>query len=485
VAARLAASGADLAAVGASALDAAAVDEIRLTDGQVPLDRLIALRAPARNSADALARTAADLDAVRRPWLAPPLRDDLLDLEQRVDDAEEDAELAVQVADALPPMLGEHGPRRYFLAVITPSEARGSGGIIGNYGEIVAEDGKLTLAKLGRIGTELNLVNQGQRTLSGPPEYLDRYAKFHPELFWQNATLSPDFPTASQVIAELYPQSGGQPIDGVISVDPVFLARLLRVIGPVDVPNLDEPLTARNAERQLLFEQYLRFDNPDRIDFLGDAAQTIWDRFTSSDLPGPRALADAVGPAVSARHLQVASFDAAEQRMLDRLDLTGRMPAVDGDFLGVVTQNASGNKIDWFLDRSYSYDVTIDDGGRLEAQLHLELTNRAPASGLPQYVIGPFPGIDIDPGVNRMMLSIYSPWGLEHGTINGQPLLVESGHEHDRSVYSTFVDIPPGTTAVIDVRLAGTYPDRDYRLDVLRQPMVRVDEVRTTIRDRR
>lgn len=484
VASTLAERGAVLSEVGASALGAARFDEIRLTNGSVPVDRLAALVEPARKTERELAETGRVLGGVARAWLAPPLADGLVDLESRVERAHDDALLAIEVAETVPAMLGADGPRRYLLAIVTPSEARGSGGILGNYGEVVADKGRLSLSRLGR-SSDLNEVNEGRRKLTGPPEYLGRLAPFHPERFWQNVMLSPDFPTVAGAAVELYPQSGGQPVDGVISVDPIFLARLLRLLGPVPVPGVPVPLTAKNAEQELLFDQYVRLAGSDRIDYLGDASQRIWDRLTAGALPGPRKMATTLGPAVAARHLQIASVHADEQRLLDRVGISGRVPDVEGDAVGVVTENASGNKIDWFLDRSYSYDVRIDDAGRLEASLHLELRNRAPASGLPAYVIGPFPGIGTAAGLNRMMLSIYSPWGLDGATINGETLLVESARELGRSVYSTFIDVPAGKTAVIDVKLAGVYPDAPYRLDVLRQPMVRPDTIRSTVYDAR
>lgn len=483
VAASMARSGAELSAVGASALGSADIDQIRLSNGTVPLDKLVALRRPARRSMDALKATETALAGLHRPLLAPPLSRRLDRLRARVTDARGDAQTAVQATDVLPAMLGADGPRRYFLAVVTPSELRGSGGIVGNFGEITAEAGKLTLTRLGR-SRDLSEGGDPTRTLSGPPEYLGRYAIFFPQTFWQNVTLSPDFPTVAKVIGELYPKSGGQPVDGVISVDPITLARLLRIVGPVEVPGLPGPLTAANAERELLYEQYVRFPNSDRIDFLGEAAQRIWDRFTSSDLPGPRKLASVMGPAVTGRHLQIASLHPTEQALLDRLKLSGRVAPVDGDFLGVVTQNLNGNKIDWFLDRTYSYDVRVDPAtGALEADLRLKLRNRAPASGLPPIVIGPYPDIDTIAGQNRLLLSIYTPWSLDGATVGGEPLLLQSELELGRRVYAAFIDIPSGTTADITVRLSGTYATgSDYRLDMLRQPVVRPDDVDVSVR---
>ena len=58
--------------------------------------------------------------------------------------------------------------------------------------------------------------------------------------------MTPDFPWhRASAVAELYPQSGGQQIDGVLSVDPAGLAAMMRYTGPIEVPELREPLTPR------------------------------------------------------------------------------------------------------------------------------------------------------------------------------------------------------------------------------------------------
>jgi hypothetical protein len=474
-------SGRDLSAVGATAMGAADADSIRMANGVVDLRRLTALQQPVRRSASALLAAEARIDGVRTTWLFGPIARRRTQVAAEVETARRDATRAVQITDALPAMLGGSGPRRYFLAVVTPSELRGSGGIIGNYGELVADGGRLSLTRLGRIG-ELNDAATRPRKITGPPEYLSIYERYQPNVFFQNVTASPDFPTVARVIGELYPQSGGSPVDGVISVDPIMLADLLRLIGPVDVAGLDGPLTADNAAEELLHTQYVRLPNPERVDFLGDAARAVFERLVSVTLPGPAKLAQALAPAVDGRHLQIVSLHPEEQAVLDLVGASGRVPGVDGDSIGVVTQNAGPNKIDWFLDRSYEYDVRVDPrSGALQATLDVHLRNRAPASGLPAYVIGPVPGdVAGKAGQNRLLLSIYTPWSFDGATLEGKPVLLESGQmELGRRVYSVLVEVPAGATADFRIALSGSYPAGApaYRLDVAQQPTARPDRV--------
>jgi hypothetical protein len=378
-------------------------------------------------------------------------------------------------------MLGADEPRHYFLAVQTPAEERGTGGLIGNYGEITADKGRLSLTRFGRIG-ELNEFNVSvPRTLVAPPDYIERYARFAPQLQWLNVNLSPDFPTVAGVIAELYPQSGGQEVDGVIAVDPAGLAAILQLVGGVRVGSWPDLITSDNAVQILLRDQYNRFQYDDRVDFLGEVAQETWRRLTSGFLPSPQALVTALGPAVQGKHLLLAATRPSEEQVFDEMGAAGRMAPVNGDFLGVIVQNAAANKADAFLSRDIDYDVNLDPGsGRLEGVLKVVLRNDAPSSGLPDYVIGNT--IDLPKGTNRMLLSVYTPWEILAATSDGQEVRLEDQRELGRRVFSTPVVIPPGTSVSLEFRLSGKMPRADiYRLDVHSQPAAGADQLRTSL----
>src|SRR6202035_2533486 len=94
---------------------------------------------------------------------------------------------------------------------------------------------------------------------------------------FQDVTYSPDFPTVGKVISQMYPQAGGDQIDGVLALDPDALSALLRFTGPINVAGLPTPLTAANAADVLLRQQYLSFpareQQTSRHDFLQNALQ--------------------------------------------------------------------------------------------------------------------------------------------------------------------------------------------------------------------
>jgi Protein of unknown function (DUF4012) len=485
----MASSATELSRRGEEAAADADVDQITVQGGRLDLARVRALEEPLVDVASALERTAARMDAVESPWLAAPVAERVDRVQREVADARPDARLAADAVRVVPAIFGGEGESRWLVAFTTPVEARGRTGFMGNYAELSAIDGDVEMPRFGRIlELELGGTPAAQRTLSGPDDFVARWSRFQPVATWRNLTMSPDFPSVGQVMTELYPQSGGRPIDGVLAVDPIALAALLEFVGPVEIPGVPEPLTAENAADFMLYEQYVELPDDERVDVLETLARTTFDRLTAGELPGPRAVADVLGPAVRDGHIQLYSIHPEQQRLFTDIDADGALPAVDGDFLAVVNSNATGNKVDLFLSRDIDYRATWDpETGEVAATVAVTLVNGAPSAGLPEYIIGNAldeEGEDLPAGTNRTHVSVYSPLSLEGADLDGQPLDLASEVERDRYAYSLFLDVPPDNgTRVLTLRLRGRIPvdGEGYRLDIAGQPLVTPDDVHVTV----
>src|SRR6266508_6411079 len=60
-----------------------------------------------------------------------------------------------------------------------------------------------------------------------------------------------------------------------------------------------------------------------------------------------------------------------------------------GDLVSVGVNSAAGSKVDFYEQRDIRYSVVLDGDGSARATLELALSNHAPTSGQPAYVIGP------------------------------------------------------------------------------------------------
>jgi hypothetical protein len=461
-------------------------DDLRY-QGRLDLPQVLALQDPAEHVRRVLDDARANLDATRATTLVPPLRDRIDEFADEVADAQDDAQLAHALLDTAPDLFGASGQRRYLVMFLTPAELRGAGGFVGSYAELVSTDGDIELTRSGRIDDLIEAAPPGTRTLAGPEEYLRRYGRLEPADYLQDTTYSPHFPSDASVLAQLYPQSGGQKVDGVISVDPAGLAALLELTGPVTVEGLDTPLKAADAEDLLLRRQYLELgDRAARGEILAAATKATFQELTEASLPSPRTLGRVLGPAVRGRHIQLWSPRRAEQQLFRQLHAAGELDIAAGsDGFALAQQNLGNNKIDAYLHRRIAYDVTVDARtGALDATLRITLRNDVPAGGglLPDAVAANTRGAPR--GTNVTTLSLFTPHRLTSATLDGKRLRLGPDTEEGLNVWDTpQLRVPPGGSITLVLHLKGGLDLRTgYDLRILPQPQANADQVEARVR---
>jgi hypothetical protein len=207
-----------------------------------------------------------------------------------------------------------------------------------------------------------------------------------------------------------------------------------------------------------------------RADGLAEAASLAFTGLINGALPEPIELARDLAPLTSERRLLVWSAHPEEEQLLETVGIAGDMPALDGaDGWSFSVSNTGGNKIDSFLQRKAGYQAaTNPDTGVTTGTMRIELTNTAPAEGLPNYVIGNRVGKPI--GTSSLLVTLYSPLGLEQVTVDGAVVGVTPGTEDGWNTYRFSVDVPPGATTAIEATLSGKVADPD-QLVTWTQPM--------------
>jgi hypothetical protein len=479
--------GADVASAGTD-VAVAAPQNLTVTAGAIPLEEIRATAPSLARAAETLQRGADRLEGAERNFLLGPIREGIDDLDARFADEAPTAVNAARAAELAPALFGGDGPRRYFVAMQNNSELRATGGFIGNFGELDVEDGQMELDNFARIQS-LNEAGAPVRTLDAPDEFLERYERFEVATTWQSINISPDFPTVGRVIAGAYPQSGGAPVDGVIAIDPVGLAALLELAGSVQVEGWDEEVSSENVVDVTLRQAYERFDEQERrTDFLGDVAEAVMSAVTQRDLGSPQTIARVLGDAVEGGHLMIYLTREEEQAFAADLGMTWPVEPPGSDALLVVNQNASANKVDYYLRRTVDYDIRLTptggDAATVEGTLGITFENDAPTDGLAPYAAGGGFLEDLEPGENRTYLSTYSPLGVEGARLNGLPWAVESERELGRSVFSNYLDIAAGDATAVELDLAGAVrllPGGWYELRIDRQPVLRPDRLRISV----
>lgn len=410
-------------------------------------------------------------------WQVPPLADNVAKLRRDLDRAVSATGTARLAVERAPSLLGANGPRRYFVAFLDPAESRGLGGLLVWYGVLTANDGHLKLSSDGealKVGEELASAGGGHVT--GLAEYMARYGRFGPQDSFIDAPYSPDLPTDTQVVSQLFGQAGGGPIDGMLVLDPASLQTLVSVTGPLEVPGLGR-LTGTNTADVLLRSQYTLYPGPGerstREGALDAALHDAAERVSGGSLPGIRPLVQALGADVKRGDLLFWSVHPQDSRLLDATGLAGAFPSRDGgDLLSVVTQNAANNKLDAYLKSSVTDHVVYDPGtGRVDATVDVLLRNTASSTGLPAEVVGSYNGSGLPQGTDLLWTTLYSPLRLSSVTVGGVAGSFPASAEFGVEAYSGYVKVPAGASVLSVFHLTGRVRPGGYRLTVHDQPM--------------
>ena len=478
-------AGVDLATTASEAASSADWRNLTTNGGRVNITAIEAMREPAAAAAAATSAALASIDNVRSPWLIGPVTSRLNSLNREIAEAEGQACLASSGLDVAPALLGGNGQRRYLLALATPGESRDGGGFVGSFGIMTANGGLLSFDE-SRTTRDLASPRSRAGEFALPPDWESRYGSLHVGLFPGNLAASPSWPNDAFVagqIAALNPQVGA--VDGVLYADPIALAALLELTGPVRIPALGRDLDSTNVVQYLLIDQYVRFNanNDQRLDALSDVTSAVFNALTNRPLPGLSQLGSTLGPVVAGGHLRLASFASpAESLFLDEVGLGGEWRTRPGaDYFSLRSANMLPTKIDVFMSRDISITTTFDPAtGDVRSRVQATVTNSAPARGLPDYVIGT--GLLAPRGTNKNLLALYSPLGIEAVTIDGAPAGAQVQSEFDGWVYSVPITIPPGASVVVTWELRGVIDaGSTYRLDVIPPALATADQLRITV----
>jgi hypothetical protein len=451
----------------------AELDSIGTDDGRhlnlSTLRRVAPLLEQASRSAS---RVRADVDGLPHGTWLPATDRARTELARQLDRITPLAHDAAAAARLMPSMLGADGPRRYLAVFENTAEARGTGGLPGAFAVLRAERGRLSFEHFGN-DTELSGAHAD---VDLGAEFNGLYGPSAPTRTWVNSNMSPHFPYAARIWAAAWQRHSGQRVDGAFGLDPGAVSGLLAASGPARLPD-GSAVTAHNVVD--LSERASYALHPDfrrRKAYFLDVARTVAVRLlgASTDSTRRTALFSALHRQLGEGRIKVWSGHAAEQRELLARSFGGALPKGSAPLAGLVVNNAAGTKLDYYLDRRLTWAPGRCVDGRREVTVTVRLANRAPASGLPPYVVQRVddPPYDTRPGDNRLLVSYYASAGatLSGATLDGRLAQLSHGAERGHPVFTLGVELPAGATRTLVLHLLERPADRSAF--VLRQPLV-------------
>ncbi|WP_228372903.1 DUF4012 domain-containing protein [Demequina subtropica] len=341
--------------------------------------------------------------------------------------------------ELLPAMLGADGPRTYLVMVQNNAEPRATGGIPGAILDLTVDDGRFELGDYVAASQLVDRDGVGGLTDDEARIFTDRM-----QIFPQDVTFTPEYPRAAEMLTRFWEADGRDPVDGVVSVDPVALGWMLKGAEPVKVG--DFTLRSGNAARILLNEAYLEYPEPKEQDrFFAEASAALF----ASIVSGEATALGGVERAVRDGRLRVWSADAGEQGALASTDIGGAFLEKD-DAVGVFINDGSGAKIGYYIDTETSVTDHMCTDGTLGGQtvtLTLTHTFDGEVSDLPGWVTGN--GKSVDKGDFAANILLYPAAGTVITEVrrDGEKVDVTPEVHEGRSMVEARVEISPGASA--------------------------------------
>lgn len=315
-------------------------------------------------------------------------------------------------------LLGYNSPRKYLFLFQNNQEMRATGGFIGSYGVLDIHNGNVQEFFIDGIYNP-----DGQlHTKVVPPKPIQKISTA-----WSthDANWFPNFPDSAQKVAWFYEKTGGPTVDGVITLTPTILEKLLEFTGPIEMPEYDLIIDSNNFIGATQMEVEIDYDKEENKpkQIIADLTPRILEKLFSadslSDFPG---LVSILSEALTEKHLLVYLENPDIQKIVADLGWSGEVLESPKDYLMVVNSNINGYKTDGIIDQKIDHKIEIEEDGSIIDTVTIE---RVHNGGSTEY--------DWWNKVNANYMRVYVPLGSELLEAKGHTIeKVESPVNYDK-----------------------------------------------------
>lgn len=375
-------------------------------------------------------------------------------------------------------LLGDKLPHTFLVLLQNNAELRPSGGFIGNYMILETNDGYLTKNDVFDV---YSADHQLTENIPPPPEI----AALTTRWFMRDSNYSGHFPLSAKKAAWFLEKENGPGVDTVIAIDQNFVKELLRLTGPISLPELAAPLSAENFGTVLSFiieSKLSGREDPKAI--LRDFLPAIENKIFSA--PDPTKLLALFKLTAESKHLLAYSSDTDIQAFFGRSGLAGEMKTMEPkeDYLAIVHTSIGGNKSDTYMAETIAHDTFLGADGGLTDEVTIVRRhewNSATERRL-HALLASFGFREISDKVMRIlggsrnlhMLRVYVPKGSVLVESSNPAVTTRLDEETGKTYFSARMEVPVGTAKSLKIRYRLPFalrinPVDNYRLTIQKQ----------------
>lgn len=426
------------------------LDQLRVKGGGVNIAPLKQAEKDLPAVTDAFTRAQHAVAGIDRTKLLPVISDAVGGMLDIVDQTTPTLQTAQKILPTVLPMLGSNGPRNYLLVFQNNAEIRATGGNPAATAQVRVNNGHVTLVDQASSATFYEAGTVRHRYVKLPQSMLQIYPQ---DTTWysQNYTRTPNFPTTAKLFDGVWKATTNQKLDGVISIDPVVLSRILSVTGPVRVDG--QSLTSQNVVKAVLSDAYTKYPTGAQSDaYFAQVSAAVFQKLTAGQWQ-PAAMLEQLQDAAHDQRVYAWFANPAEEALAVQAGVDGQLPTDNAKTtqVGVFLNDYTVGKLEYWLQSSVN--VTCKPATR-QVTTTITLRNNTPSDTLAPYVRGERDRRYGYPDSTMLLSALYfAPPGSTgisadpaHGDISS---LQTSGTEDGRSVRTVTVAVPKGQSKTV------------------------------------
>ncbi|MDZ4385485.1 MAG: DUF4012 domain-containing protein, partial [Candidatus Moranbacteria bacterium] len=256
-------------------------------------------------------------------------------------------------------VLGGNGMRKYLFLFQNNQEMRATGGFIGTYGVLDIFNGNVRNFFIDGIYNP-----DGQlREKVIPPVPIQKISAA-----WSlhDSNWFPDFPKSAEKAAWFYEKTGGPTVDGVITMTPTVMQKMLEITGPIELPEYGVTVDKDNFVEKIQYEVEVDYDKelnkPKQI--LADLAPKILDKlFNARNFSDIVRTMSVLSESLDEKQILIYSKNSEIEKVLSEQGWSGEILDTQKDYVSVVNTNINGYKTDGVVDEKIEHRAEIQSDG--------------------------------------------------------------------------------------------------------------------------
>lgn len=267
--------------------------------------------------------------------------------------------------------------KRYVFIFQNNQEIRATGGFIGSFGMMNIDRG---VVKSLDIKETYNPDGQLSKNILAPEPLQELTMRW----YLRDSNWFADFPTSAQKILSFYEKTGGSTPDGIISLTPTVIERLLNITGPITLDKYGVTINTDNFVKITQYQTGVAYDKVENKpkQFIADLAPTLINKLLSADASQYQKIVEALNNSFQEKHVLLYFLDPKLQNMVNQYNLGGQLYDAPKDYLSVVHTNIGGYKTDGVMQENISLATKMQNNGKV---INKVIVNREHKGGNTEY----------------------------------------------------------------------------------------------------